>query len=68
MLLSFIRHMALNELHCMQCGKVFRTSYHLRRHLASHSTEKTATCAVCRKTFAQAEYLALHMVGTSRSI
>lgn len=40
-----------NRHDCNICGKSYKHSHHLRRHLVSHSGEKPYACSICGKSF-----------------
>ncbi|XP_046404675.1 zinc finger protein 543-like [Ischnura elegans] len=56
---------------CVQCGKGFTKSSHLKRHCITHTNERPYPCAVCRKGFVESSYLNRHMAvhtGTDEGI
>lgn len=45
---------------CDRCGKLFATSYKLRRHYRSHTGEQPFECTRCNRLFSQSSNLKLH--------
>ena len=51
-----------NQLHrCDTCMKVFKQPFLLKRHLLSHTGEKSYMCSECNRYFRQAIHLTVHM-------
>jgi len=48
------------ENECSLCGKDFASSYHLNRHILTHTGKKQFQCFYCGKEFARKDKLKLH--------
>ena len=46
---------------CSVCGRPFRSSWDLRRHMRTHTGEKPYACTFCPYRAAQQEHIATHM-------
>ncbi|XP_059608943.1 zinc finger protein 664-like [Phlebotomus argentipes] len=46
---------------CSICAKVLKTNMNLKRHMLTHSEERTAICDVCGKGFKSRDSLNIHM-------
>ena len=54
---------------CSKCGKSYKHSQGLKRHVKTHTTKKDAhTCIVCGKTFSQKCSLTIHMLSHSERL
>ena len=47
-------------LNCPQCPKTFASSWHLKRHVQTHSKEKRFKCDLCGKFFSRNDNLKTH--------
>lgn len=36
---------------CPLCGKIFKSNYHLGKHLPAHEEKKPQTCQICGRVF-----------------
>lgn len=53
---------------CSTCGKSFRRSEHLRRHIRSvHSLERPFSCTLCDKKFSRSDNLSQHLKTHKRN-
>lgn len=53
---------------CATCGKSFRRSEHLRRHIRSvHSMERPFACTLCDKKFSRSDNLSQHLKTHKRN-
>lgn len=48
------------NLNCPECPKQFASSWHLRRHVQTHSKQKKYPCDLCGKFFSRADNLKSH--------
>ena len=46
---------------CNSCGKQFKQSSHLQRHIRTHTTKKPFKCEVCNKQFREGTHLKKHI-------
>ncbi|KAK9888517.1 hypothetical protein WA026_000768 [Henosepilachna vigintioctopunctata] len=46
---------------CMFCGNMYKTSFHLKEHITSHTGEKNYNCTNCDKAFPRLSSLKRHM-------
>ena len=47
---------------CPECGRIFKSGYHMRTHLMSHTGEKRCMCSICGKGFLQNGDLNVHFL------
>ena len=53
---------------CAECKKVFEVAGRLKRHMLTHTGEKTHNCAECDKSFCEAGNLKKHMIIHSNQL
>ena len=50
-----------SETTCLECGRTFATKFVLRRHMMSHTGERTHSCPVCGKGFIGKQNMMVHV-------
>ncbi|XP_072286938.1 zinc finger protein 541 [Pyxicephalus adspersus] len=55
------------QLECRVCGKMFRSTSSLTKHVASHSQERKHVCDICKKAFKRQDHLNGHMLTHQNS-
>ena len=48
------------ECNCIVCGKTFKDTILLKKHVKIHNPEDTRTCDICNKTFCSRQALGRH--------
>lgn len=53
-------HSDLRQHKCNQCGKLFKTSKDVKKHLSVHSDERKFKCSVCSAKFKRKDHCTKH--------
>ncbi|KAL6463470.1 hypothetical protein MHYP_G00278610 [Metynnis hypsauchen] len=57
-----VRRTKATEYECLQCGKVFRTTNALNRHLLIHQSDRPHVCDICQRGFKRPDHLMSHLL------